>query len=83
VSAPVRNTGKSDTFVLDFVNDTDEVERSFQPYYEQTTVSEAADPHQLYELQSKLDAEARQSKEVARSSEGRGWGTEGSRFFHS
>lgn len=48
--------GKEDTFVLDFVNDADEIQRSFQPYYEQTVVAESADPHQLYELQSRLEA---------------------------
>jgi type I restriction enzyme, R subunit len=48
--------GKTDTFVLDFVNDAEEIQRSFQPYFEQTTVSESADPQQLYELQAKLDA---------------------------
>ncbi len=49
-------TGKEDTFVLDFVNDADEIQRSFQPYYEQTVVAESADPHQLYELQHRLEA---------------------------
>lgn len=48
--------GKEDTFVLDFVNDTEEIQRSFQPYYEQTTVSETADPQQLYDLAHKLEA---------------------------
>lgn len=48
--------GKEDTFVLDFVNDADEIQAAFQPFYEQTTVAESADPHQLYELQSQLDA---------------------------
>jgi len=48
--------GKGDTFVLDFVNDADEIQRSFQPYYEQTVVAESADPHQLYELQHRLEA---------------------------
>ena len=48
--------GKNDTFVLDFVNDAEEIQRSFQPYYEQTTVAETADPQQLYELQHELDA---------------------------
>lgn len=48
--------GKEDTFVLDFVNDTAEIERSFQPYYEQTTVADSADPQQLYELQHRLEA---------------------------
>ncbi len=49
--------GKEDTFVLDFVNDTQEILDAFQPYYEQTTVGEEAQPQQLYELQSKLDAQ--------------------------
>jgi len=48
--------GKSDTFVLDFVNDEEEIRRSFQPYYERTTVSETADPQHLYELQHHLEA---------------------------
>jgi type I restriction enzyme, R subunit len=48
--------GKEDTFVLDFVNAADEIQRSFQPYYEQTVVAESADPHQLYELQHRLEA---------------------------
>jgi type I restriction enzyme R subunit len=48
--------GKEDTFVLDFVNDAEEIQRSFQPYYEQTVVAETADPHQLYELQHRLEA---------------------------
>jgi type I restriction enzyme, R subunit len=48
--------GKEDSFVLDFVNDAEEIRRSFQPYYEQTIVAESADPHQLYELQHRLEA---------------------------
>jgi type I restriction enzyme R subunit len=48
--------GKEDTFVLDFVNDAEEVRRSFQPYYQQTVVAESADPHQLYDLQHRLEA---------------------------
>jgi type I restriction enzyme R subunit len=48
--------GKEDTFVLDFVNETQEILDSFQPYYEQTTIGEQAQPQQLYELQAKLDA---------------------------
>lgn len=48
--------GKEDTFILDFVNDAEEIRRSFQPYYEQTVVAESADPHQLYELQHRLEA---------------------------
>jgi len=48
--------GKEDTFVLDFVNEAEEIERSFQPYYEETIVAETADPNRLYELQHKLGA---------------------------
>jgi type I restriction enzyme R subunit len=48
--------GKEDTFVLDFVNDSVEIERSFQPYFQQTVVAETADPQQLYDLQHRLDA---------------------------
>jgi len=48
--------GKEETFVLDFVNDTEEIMQSFQPYYETTTVAESADPQQLYDLQHELDA---------------------------
>lgn len=46
--------GKTDTFVLDFVNDPETVQASFQPYYEKTIVGERAEYGQLYELQNKL-----------------------------
>jgi type I restriction enzyme R subunit len=47
--------GKEDTFVLDFVNDTEEIQRSFQPYFEGTTVAESAEPDQLYDLAYKIE----------------------------
>ncbi|MGF1470008.1 MAG: type I restriction endonuclease subunit R [Sandaracinaceae bacterium] len=47
--------GKTDTFVLDFVNEADEIRAAFQPFYEQTTVSEQADPDQFIQLQHELD----------------------------
>jgi len=47
--------GKEDTFVLDFVNDPDEIYESFKPYYEQTVISEQGDPHQLYILQAQME----------------------------
>ena len=49
--------GKEDTFVLDFVNETQEILDAFQPYYEETVIGEQAKAEQLYELQAKLDAE--------------------------
>lgn len=50
--------GKEDTFVLDFVNEAEEIAASFQPYYERTTVAGEADPQLLYDLQHRL-SEAR------------------------
>jgi type I restriction enzyme R subunit len=47
--------GKEDTFVLDFVNEPEEILAAFQPYYEQTLVGERAESSQLYEIQAKLD----------------------------
>jgi len=47
--------GKEDTFVLDFVNEPEEILTAFQPYYEQTTIGEQAEPSQLYELQARLN----------------------------
>ena len=49
--------GKEDTFVLDFVNREEDILDAFKPYYEQTAIGEKADPRQLYELQTKMEAE--------------------------
>ncbi len=46
--------GKTRTFVLDFVNDEDEIYRAFKPYYEATPIGDNADPHRLYALQHEL-----------------------------
>jgi type I restriction enzyme R subunit len=51
------HSGKEDTFVLDFVNEADEIIAAFQPFYEQTVVGERAEAKQLYELQARLDAQ--------------------------
>ena len=42
--------GKSRTFVLDFVNDEEEIRNAFKPYYESTPIGEEADPHKLSQL---------------------------------
>jgi type I restriction enzyme R subunit len=47
--------GKDDTFILDFVNDRDEIQEAFQPYYEETTIAEDVDPQQLYDIAKKLE----------------------------
>ena len=48
--------GKNQTFVLDFVNDAEGIQQAFQPYYEHATVTEQADPRQLYDLRAAIYA---------------------------
>ncbi|MFA5097851.1 MAG: type I restriction endonuclease [Candidatus Margulisiibacteriota bacterium] len=48
--------GKEDTFVLDFVNKRDDILAAFQPYYEQTQLTETTDPNKLYDLKTKIDS---------------------------
>ena len=47
---------KPGTRVLDFANESDDIQAAFQPYYETTILSEATDPNLLYELQTRLKA---------------------------
>jgi len=57
--------GKEDTFVLDFVNEAEDIQAAFAPYFTETAIADQADPHQLYELQAKLgDAHVYQATEV-------------------
>ena len=44
---------KEDTFVLDFVNDAEEIQEAFRPYYAVTT-SVPTDPNILYNLKQRL-----------------------------
>ncbi len=46
--------GKIETMVLDFVNDADEIQKAFEPYYEKTLLSEETDPALLYDLERQL-----------------------------
>jgi type I restriction enzyme, R subunit len=48
---------KEDTFVLDFVNDRDEIRESFKTYFEGAEIGEEVDPARMYELKSELDAD--------------------------
>jgi len=50
------HAGKEDTFVLDFVNNREDILKSFQPYYEVTTMNETTDPNHLYDLKNKMDS---------------------------
>lgn len=41
--------GKTDTFVLDFVNTADEIKEAFEPYYEATILDEEINPNLIYD----------------------------------
>jgi type I restriction enzyme R subunit len=46
---------KDDTFVLDFVNDPDEIWEAFCQYYDGSVMGEEVDPDRLYEVKAELD----------------------------
>ncbi len=48
--------GKEDTFILDFLNEAEEIKEAFKPYYERTEIEERVDPNLVYALKNKLDA---------------------------
>jgi type I restriction enzyme, R subunit len=58
---------KEDTFVLDFVNDREEIFQAFKDYYEGAEVGEEVDPAKLYQMQSELDASTLYTKEEVES----------------
>ena len=47
---------KEDTFVLDFVNDREEIREAFKVYYEGAEMGEEVDPAKMYEVKGNLDA---------------------------
>ena len=46
---------KQETFVLDFANTAEDIEKAFKPYFESTILGEATDPNKLFDLQDALD----------------------------
>jgi type I restriction enzyme, R subunit len=46
---------KTDTFVLDFLNDADTITQAFADYYRTTILSEETDPDKLHDLKATLD----------------------------
>ena len=46
---------KTDTFVLDFMNDADTITKAFADYYRTTVLSEETDPNKLHDLKGTLD----------------------------
>ena len=47
--------GKEPPFVLDFVNDPEDIRRAFAPYYDRTELLASSDPHQLEAIKHELD----------------------------
>lgn len=46
--------GKTDTFVLDFVNSAEDIQAAFQPFYQETLLTDAVNADLLYETQRRL-----------------------------
>lgn len=58
---------KEDTFVLDFINDREEIREAFKTYYEGVKMGEQVDPAHMYQIKGELDAAGIYlSEEVAR-----------------
>lgn len=47
---------KEDTFILDFVNDRDEIQEAFKTYYEGAEIGEEVDPSRMYQIKGELDS---------------------------
>ena len=47
---------KEDTFILDFVNDRQEIQEAFKQFYEGAVMGEEVAPERLYEIKAELDA---------------------------
>ncbi len=47
--------GKDETFVLDFENTADDIEKGFQPFYDRITLTKETDPNQLYNIRTDLE----------------------------
>src|SRR3989338_5735359 len=47
--------GKEETMVLDFANETDEIQKAFEPYYDRTVLREGTDPNLLYDIETRLE----------------------------
>jgi len=49
-----KEDGKTNTFILDFVNKTESIQESFQRFYKTTILSEDTDPNSIYDLLEKI-----------------------------
>lgn len=47
--------GKTDTYILDFVNSAEDIKKAFQPYYECTSLDEGIDPNKIYDIKKNIE----------------------------
>ena len=45
---------KEETFVLDFVNEAEDIQTAFQPYYQNTILTQTTDANKLYDLEQDI-----------------------------
>lgn len=48
--------GKDTTYILDFVNEPDDILKDFKPYYETAELGAVTDPNLVYDLRGRLDS---------------------------
>ena len=48
-------TGKTETFILDFVNETEDIVNYFQPFYTTTELVGETEPDKLYDIEYKIE----------------------------
>jgi type I restriction enzyme R subunit len=48
--------GKTETFILDFVNSREDIAKAFQDYYQATGVAETTDPNTIYDIKKVIDS---------------------------
>ena len=49
--------GKETPFVLDFVNEAEDIYQAFKPYYDTTSLQDVSDPQQLEQIKHELDSQ--------------------------
>lgn len=47
-------SGKNDTFILDFANTTEEIQDAFQPFYQETSLSQPVNTDLIYQVQKEI-----------------------------
>ena len=65
---------KRDTFVLDFANDEESIQRAFQRYYKVTILSKESDPNKLNDLISTIEETMIYSEDEVRDLNEKFWG---------